>query len=1188
MPLIATDYWMPQEGPQVEAYTCPADEIFFGGNKGGGKAQSYQALTLTPFGFKQFGDLKIESQICNPAGGVANVIAIFEQGIKKLYRFTFDDGASTLSTLEHLWLYRLTGNTSKVRRYLHDNSPCNWRIATTEMLLRGMDRGKRIRMPLTAPVTFTVARRRKMGIDPYVLGLLLGDGSISGSRISYSTGDSELIYPILSAGFNLQTSKSDDVFTFGLPRDTDLYQKIVKSKLYGKYSFDKYIPDEYKMGSIDTRWKILQGLCDTDGHADKRGHIQFVLVSQQLAKDVQFIVRSLGGKATMTDKIGSYKDKFGKKHECRVAYMLYIQMIDKSKCFQLERKKKRCENKEWNGGIGELTRKLIKVEEAGKGNTRCIKVDHPNGLYLADDFIVTHNSDCVIGRQIKGAITHGYKWSGFICRRKYKDLKEMRKRFDELIRVYNLPAERVGGETQINYIRFKNGATIILAAISFLDMVNDWWGNSFCVEKGTLIRMASGKTLSIEDIRVGDEVQTLEGPKKVLRCMPPKLSPCVSATTSSGTQVHPTNHPILTVYGWQSYASILENDSIDIELIHRGSLQPPDVCVLAVLYKPSQELLPYSGWKSILSYVSCKFSKLNLLKLFPLNQLQKWMARKQLCVKVQQVQRHASLRSPADGISYGQHGLGMIKDFLYHCFSYLYQDGEQPLLETNTSQSSALLPVDAGAPYRKNYNLGVRNGIPEDSPYDEHYQHALGGPLVRPYSHPYTGELRDATVDTEISSCVFSYIGMRTVYDLTIEDVNHYVSWNGIINVNTEIAIDEGPTFPFISPMIDKLKGSLRSAHGIPCQMFITGNPGGPGSAQIKMMFIPPEMGGDCPSPEGVPYSVETKAEDGSTSTISRVFIKSELKNNIYLYGTDGKKSAYANRLLTIQNKELRAAWIEGRWDTFIGQAFDFSDKNIIEPIWPIPEYAPLFMTFDYGFGAPFSVQWWWVDGDNRLYLFSELYGCQKGMPNVGVRKTDQDIALAILEHEEKLGILGRSIKRIGGSDCFRKKPDYKGGGQGSATSDAFRAFMNNPSAVERWGKGTSLKMAPGDDRRETKIRQFRNRLALPAAGELPMLVVYDTCKNFIRIIPTLCTDEVAGEDLEDGQEDHVYDSAALVAQHMPIGVTDEEISVMLQETARTEKLKGLDNVSRAATEDYQMTLDHILAEQEAVSWFQT
>lgn len=489
-------------------------------------------------------------------------------------------------------------------------------------------------------------------------------------------------------------------------------------------------------------------------------------------------------------------------------------------------------------------------------------------------------SDCVIGRQIKGAIAHGYKWKGFICRRKYKDLGEMRKRFDEIIRIKELPAERTGGETQINYVRFKNGATIILAAISFLDMVDDWWGHQF-----------------------------------------------------------------------------------------------------------------------------------------------------------------------------------------------------------------------------------------------------------------------------------------------------------------TEVSIDEGPTFPFIAPMMDKLKGSLRSPHGIPCQMFITGNPGGPGSAQIKTMFIPPELGGECPSPEGVPYEVEVEGNNDSISKISRVFIKSELKDNVYLYGTDSV-SAYANRLLTIQDKALRAAWIDGRWDVFIGQAFDFGPANIIEPIWPIPEYAPLFMTFDYGFGAPYSVQWWWVDGDNRLYLFSELYGCQKGMPNVGIRKTDQDIALAILEQEEKLGILGRPIKRLGGGDCFRKKPDYKGGGQGSATSDAFKAFMNNPSAVERWGKTTSLKMTPGDDRRETKIRQFRNRLARPTAGELPMLVVYNTCKTFIRIIPTLCMNEVAGEDLEDGQEDHAYDSACHVCQHMPIGVTDEEISGMLQKTKEAEKMKGLDNVSRAAAEDYRMTLKQILEEQEAVTWF--
>jgi hypothetical protein len=397
----------------------------------------------------------------------------------------------------------------------------------------------------------------------------------------------------------------------------------------------------------------------------------------------------------------------------------------------------------------------------------------------------------------------------------------------------------------------------------------------------------------------------------------------------------------------------------------------------------------------------------------------------------------------------------------------------------------------------------------------------------------------------------------------------------------TEIAIDEAQSFPFLAPMVDRLKGSLRSPHGVPCKFFLTGNPGGPGAAQIKSMYIPYEYGGDINVREGEVQWVEDETSSGFVSKISRVFIRSSLEDNRIL--TQGDPD-YANRLSSIQDAALRAAWVEGRWDVFIGQAFNFSKANIIPPIWPLPSNSPIFMTFDYGFGAPFSVGWWYVDGDNRLYRFAEWYGCKDTMPNVGTRLTDEQLCEGILEREEKMGILGEVSRRFAGDDCFRKKPDYKGGGQGPSTNDVFMEYTRRDNVVEKYGI-VDMKMTPGDSDRERKIRQFRNRLSATMLGELPMLVVYDTCKAFIRTIPSLCNDDVNPEDLEGGQEDHCYDEACHICQYFPIGITDEQIDTMIKDKEKKANLAKLDTASRAATEEYQALIATLDEEEEAPGW---
>ena len=354
----------------------------------------------------------------------------------------------------------------------------------------------------------------------------------------------------------------------------------------------------------------------------------------------------------------------------------------------------------------------------------------------------------------------------------------------------------------------------------------------------------------------------------------------------------------------------------------------------------------------------------------------------------------------------------------------------------------------------------------------------------------------------------------------------------------TEVSVDEAPNIPFIDRLIDKLKGSLRSPHGVPSHMFLTGNPGGPGSTIIKEMFIKPE-------PEGI--GTPQIDEDGWSSG----FIKSTIDDNQILCKNDPN---YVRRLKAIKDRALRRAWLEGDWDVFVGQAFRFVNDyvenggHLIKPV-PIPEFAPIYMSYDWGYGAPFSVGWWWADANNRLYRFDEWYGWNR-KPNQGIRLADSEVAAKIVEREKALGIHERVTKRFAPPDCFSKKPSYERGGQGPSTYEEFKKY------------GLMLTKIYPD--RQLKMRQFRERLLLPEK-DMPMMVIYDTCTRFIDTIPALCLDEDNIEDIDTEQEDHVYDEAALMCLARPVSMNLDEIREITAKKEKEQIEASLDNASRAA-----------------------
>lgn len=383
----------PNKGPQEEFLASSEDEVFYGGARGGGKGEPVSSLVVTPYGFKPMGELKEGSIICGRDGSPQKVLKIYELGIRKIYDVTFIDGRVSKCTSDHLWLIRKTASTSKKNQ--------NEKFWTTEMIREWLNRPKktvaiqRLTIPLCSPIKFNISYRyNPMTVDPYVLGSLIGDGCLRGGAIKFTTADKESVEELKKTGLDfIKGSKYD----YNLRNKKDLKEKLTTLGLYNKTAIDKFIPKPYLTAYAQDRWALVQGLMDTDGTADTRGHISFCTISKQLAEDMQMLCWSLGSKATITTKFPTYTYK-GEKKKGKKAYNVNIQHPTPVEFFRLKRKKDRCKDYKYNGGIGrsELQLAIKSVEYSHDEEARCISVENSDSLYIVDEYIVTHNTYVLI------------------------------------------------------------------------------------------------------------------------------------------------------------------------------------------------------------------------------------------------------------------------------------------------------------------------------------------------------------------------------------------------------------------------------------------------------------------------------------------------------------------------------------------------------------------------------------------------------------------------------------------------------------------------------------------------------------------------------------------------------------------------------------------------------------------------
>ena len=360
-----------------------AFRIAVASGNGIGKAQRLESTIDTPFGKKLWGNLQVGDYVFGADGKPVKIIATRSYKDIPFFRVKFNDGTYCDVSSGHLWTVKGRNERRTGTDYVT--------LSTLDILEKGVTRkagsnpkAKQWEIPAQAPVEYAP---QELAIHPYLLGVWIGDGTRRDN--TYTKPYQEITDHLRELGY--QTSEK-----LSQGKTVRVYntKHLFPIDLFAKYSHERYIPDVYKYSSVEQRKELLCGLMDTDGEVNKNGSLIYSTTSLRLAIDLLWLIRSLGGIARMQpkNKQGWYYDKDGEKVQCKECYRITFTLPFNP--FRLQHRKDRY--KAWDSLEHRYKVRYIEsIEPIGDMDGMCITVDDESGLYLANDFIVTHNSSLV-------------------------------------------------------------------------------------------------------------------------------------------------------------------------------------------------------------------------------------------------------------------------------------------------------------------------------------------------------------------------------------------------------------------------------------------------------------------------------------------------------------------------------------------------------------------------------------------------------------------------------------------------------------------------------------------------------------------------------------------------------------------------------------------------------------------------
>lgn len=360
----------------------------FCGGAGTGKCLPLNSDIMTLTGYKKMKDIQFGDSLIDGLGKECKVIGIYPQGIQPVYKVTFSDRTSTLCSLDHIW---------RVGWYSNKQATVKWDDLTLkEIMKRGLKKKNNTsEWKFRIPIPKINCWNNSVPIDPYLLGVLLGDGDLgSSSNIKVSLYEKDIFNKIkiilnnLGYDLHLCDNNKSEIKDYSIVCSTETkgFINYINNLDIRCRSIEKHIPQEYLFTTFENRIKLLQGLFDTDGYIDSHNNFIFTTSSPKLSEDFAFLVRSLGGTDTIVEKPSGYKHN-GYYIQCHNHFNHYIKFDNDFEFCTSIKHKKRIKNKQ-NAPL----RRIINIEYVGEEECQCIAVDSLDSTYMTNDLIVTHNT----------------------------------------------------------------------------------------------------------------------------------------------------------------------------------------------------------------------------------------------------------------------------------------------------------------------------------------------------------------------------------------------------------------------------------------------------------------------------------------------------------------------------------------------------------------------------------------------------------------------------------------------------------------------------------------------------------------------------------------------------------------------------------------------------------------------------